>query len=131
MSVILHCWLLWPRFASVEPGLDKDIEDAATDALALHCNLFCEVNRDHVRAARIDDVEGAAPDLGFAAAAADGAADLAAAQHQHLRPHLTRHRPLALHHRRHRHRLTLFHLLHQFLKEFSHDWFSKPESYPE
>src|SRR5436305_809385 len=106
LGEVLHARLSWKH--SAMPGLDKHIEDAATDALALHSNLFSQIDLHGVRVPGVNDIEGGAPYLGLAASAADSAGNFAAAMHQHLRSNLTRDGAFALDYGRQRDRFTSF-----------------------
>src|SRR5712691_9254273 len=88
-----HGWLF--HTGGDMPGLHKHIENAAAHPLALHGNLFREIDLHHSWTPRINNVKRGPPYIGLAAPAANGAADLAATLHQHLRPHLARHRASA------------------------------------
>src|SRR5450759_1320985 len=83
LRYLKHCWPF--RAGGNMPGLHKHIEDAAAYALALHRNLFREIDLHQSWTMGINDVERGAPYVCFATAAANGAADLAAALHQHFR----------------------------------------------
>ena len=106
LGQVLHARLSWKHGAM--PGLDKHIEDTATDALALHSNLFGQIDLHGVRTPGVNYIEGSAPYLGLAASAADGAGNFAAAMHQHLRSDLTRDGAFALDDGRQRDRFTSF-----------------------
>src|SRR6266567_1857353 len=103
------------------PGLDKYIEDATTDSLAFHGNLFGQFNLDGAGTSCVDDIEGTTPYLGLAAATTDGAADIASARDEHFCPHFTRNRPFAPDNSCHSDGLSAFQFMYQFLKKFSHD----------
>ena len=106
LGQVLHARLSWKHGAM--PGLDKHIEDAATDALALHSNLFGQIDLHGVGAPGVNDIESGAPYIGLAASTPDGAGNFAAAIHQHLRSNLTRDGAFALDYGRQRDRFTSF-----------------------
>src|SRR5437588_4144600 len=101
------------------PGLDKHVEDAAAHALAFHRNLFGQIDLHHCGTPCIDDVERAAPHLGFATTSSHGTADLAPAMHEHLCPHLARNGALALDDGGHGSGFTARQSVYEFLKKFS------------
>src|SRR5216684_6875028 len=100
--------------------LHKHIEDAAAHPLALHGNLFREIDLHHSWTPRINDVKRGAPYIGLAAPATNGAADLAATLHQHFRPHLARHRAFAPDDGCNRRRLARLHMLDEFFVQILH-----------
>src|SRR2546425_7070915 len=77
----------------IMPGLDKHIKDASTDSLALHSNLFGQINLHHARTLCVNYVQSAAPNLGLTTATTHGTADLPIAMHKHLCSYLTRNGP--------------------------------------
>src|SRR5260221_10763170 len=93
MGVIAHSRLI--RQGRIIPGLDKNIEDASTNTLALHRNLFSYLNLDGTRTLCINHVEDAAPHFGLSTAASNGATDFATAMDKHLCPHLAWYRTLS------------------------------------
>src|SRR5579863_1595424 len=113
-----HAWLFLAGRGM--PGLDKHVKDAAAYTLALHGNLFGEIDLHRIWTPRIDDVERGSPYISLAAAAANGAADLAAALHQHLRSHIARNGAFAPDDGRDRDRLTGFQMLNEFPIQFLH-----------
>src|SRR5437667_12122499 len=68
-----HAWLSWGQ--AVMPWLDKHIKDTSTDSLALHCNLFSQINLDYSGTFNINHIYSAAPHFSLATAATDGTAN--------------------------------------------------------
>src|SRR3954453_4982274 len=64
-------------------ALHEDFHDAAAN-LVFALDVFCEVDDYELGLAAGDDVHGRLPDLGLAAAAADGAAEGGVFAHSHL-----------------------------------------------
>src|ERR1700694_2273135 len=111
----------WPFCAGGDvPGLHKHVEDAAAHTLALHGNLFGEIDLHHSWTMGINDVERGAPHVCFAAAAANGAADGATALHQHLRYNLAWNRAFAPDDGGNGNRLSCFQVLDEFFIQILH-----------
>ncbi len=118
LGEVLHAWLSWD--CCVMPRLHKHIKDTTADALALHGDFLGKINLHHAGTLRVDYIEGAAPYFGLTTAATHGAADLAAAMHQHLCSNFTWHRAFALDDGCQGDCFTGCQFSYYFLKEFAH-----------
>src|SRR5436309_16018049 len=101
---VLHIWL--SREQTVMPGLYKHIKNTSADSLALHCNLFSQINLDYSGAFRINHIESTTPHFSLATTATDGTANRATTMHKHFRSDLTWNGAFALDNSRHSHRFT-------------------------
>src|SRR6516164_883217 len=104
----------------VIPGLDKHVKDASADTLAIHGNLFGQINLYHIWTLGIDYIKCAAPHLGLTTTTSNGAANLPPAMHKHLSSYLTRNRAFPLDNRRQSYGFTRLQVMYDFLKEFFH-----------
>ncbi len=66
-------------------GLDKDFQRAAADQAGIVLGIVVQVEGQRARLLFFHHLAGCLPDLGFDAAAADGAGDGTVVAHQHLR----------------------------------------------